>query len=167
MDILDRLLGHDAWTTRLLLERCRALTNDELHREFDVGHGSVHATLVHMIGNVRVWTDLMTGAKPAPDDDAWHGLSVDDLLAHHEAALADFAALARRIRDEGRLDELWIDPLDEPPTTKSYGGAMAHVLTHDMHHRSELLHVLHRLGLQDLPEGDVLSWEEATRSADV
>ncbi|MDP9366561.1 MAG: DinB family protein [Chloroflexota bacterium] len=166
MDILDRLLGHDAWTTRQMLERCRALTDDEVHRAFDVGHGSVHATLVHMIGNVRVWIDLMTGAPPAPDDDAWRGLSVDDLLARHEAAMADFAALARRVRDEGRLDELWVDALDDPPTAKSFGGAIAHVLTHDMHHRGELLQKLHRLGLRNLPEGDVLSWEEATRSAD-
>ena len=79
--------------------------------------------------------------------------------------MADFAALARRVRDKGRLDERWVDALDDPPTAKSYGGAIAHVLTHDMHHRGELLHMLHRLGLRDLPEGDALSWEKATRSA--
>jgi uncharacterized damage-inducible protein DinB len=28
-----------------------------------------------------------------------------------------------------------------------------------MHHRGEVLHMLSRLGLTDLPEGDLLSWE--------
>ena len=28
MDLLDRLLGHDAWTTRLLLQRCGELTDE-------------------------------------------------------------------------------------------------------------------------------------------
>jgi hypothetical protein len=33
-------------------------------------------------------------------------------------------------------------------------------LTHDHFHRAELLHVLSQLGLADLPEGDVLNWEQ-------
>jgi hypothetical protein len=41
MDLLDRLLGHDAWTTRQLLLRCRELGATELHQRFDVGHASV------------------------------------------------------------------------------------------------------------------------------
>ena len=163
MDLLDRLLGQDAWTTRQILLRCRELTDEQLHRRFDVGHESVHATLVHLVGNVRIWTDLMAGT-PRVVDRSWRDLSVDELIARHDAAAADFAALARRIRDEGRLDEEWIDTLDDPPTAKTYGGAIAHVLTHDMHHRSELLHMLHRIGLPDLPQGDVLSWEAAVRA---
>lgn len=165
MDLLDRLLGHDAWTTRLVLLRCGELSDDQLHRRFDLGHGTVHATLVHLIGNVRDWTDLMAGQPVAADDAGRRGLSVADLLARHDAAAADFAALARRVRNEGRYQETWVDTLDEPPTAKTYGGAVAHVLTHNMHHRGELLHMLTRLGLPDLPEGDVLSWEQTLRSA--
>jgi uncharacterized damage-inducible protein DinB len=163
MDLLDRLLGHDAWTTRRLLLRCRELDPGALQRRFDVGHETVYATLVHMIGNVRTWTDLMAGATVVPDRSYWQGLSVDDLIVRHDAASTDFAALARRIRDEDRLDELWVDTLDDPPTSKTYGGAIAHVVTHNMQHRGELLHLLHRLGVPDLPEGDVLSWEAVTR----
>ncbi len=163
MDLLDRLLGHDAWTTRQLLLRCRDLSDEQIHRRFDVGHESVHATLVHVVGNVRIWTDLMAGT-PRTVDRSWRGLPVDELIARHHAAAADFATLDRRIRDEGRLDEEWTDTLDDPPTAKSYGGAIAHVLTHDMHHRGELLHMLHRLGLPDLPEGDVLTWEATLRA---
>ncbi len=161
MDILDRLLGHDAWTTRQLQLRCRDQTGEQLHRRFDVGHESVHATLVHLVGNVRIWTDLMAGT-PRTVDRSWRDLSIDELIARHDAAGADFAVLARRIRDEGRLDEGWIDTLDDPPTTKTYGGAIAHVLTHDMHHRGEILHILQRLGVEHLPDGDPQEWEHMT-----
>lgn len=163
MDLLDRLLGHDAWTTRQLLQRCQGLSDSQLNRSVDAGHETVYATLVHMIGNVRVWTDLMLGRPVMRDAATWRGLSVADLTARHDAAAADFAALARRLQDEDRLDELWTDTLDDPPTVKTYGGAIAHVITHNMHHRSELLHILHRLGVPDLPEGDVLSWEAAEK----
>ena len=155
MDLLDRLLGHDAWTTRQILLRCQELDPSALHQVFHVGHGTLYETLTHMIGNVRIWTDLMTGTPIVRTEGAWDGLSVDDLIARHDAAYGDFAALVRRIRDDNRFDELWIDTLDNPPTAKSYGGAIGHVITHNMHHRSELLQMLGRLGLTDLLEGDL------------
>ena len=37
MDILDRILRHDAWTTGLLLRLAAPLTDEQLDREFDLG----------------------------------------------------------------------------------------------------------------------------------
>lgn len=164
MDLLDRLLGHDDWTTRQVLERAQEVDPSALHTIFDIGHESFYETAVHMIANVRTWTDLMNGVATKANRPSWNGLTLDDLNARHAEAMADFAALARRIRDEGRLDELWTDMFDDPPTEKTYGGAIGHVLIQDMFHRGELLHILARLGLSDLLEGDLLSWE-AMRSA--
>jgi uncharacterized damage-inducible protein DinB len=166
MDILDRLLGHDAWTTRQLLLRCRELSEEQLDREFDIGHRSVRATLLHVIRNMEVWTDLIAdqairvnrGKEP-------EGQSVGGLLARLDTAAADLAAIATRIAREGRLDERFVDYLDQPPVKKSRGGAIVHVITHSMHHRAQLLYLLRRLGVQDLIEGDVLSWEAKLGSA--
>jgi uncharacterized damage-inducible protein DinB len=165
MDLLDRLLGHDAWTTRQILDRCNEVNPADLHRKIDAGHETVYETLVHMIGNVRVWTDLMEGREVVSEKGSWANLSVHDLKARHDEASADFASFACRIRDQGRLDDLWVDTLDNPPRSKTYGGAIAHVVTHNMHHRGELLHMLSRLGVKNLLEGDVLSWEETISTA--
>jgi hypothetical protein len=35
MDLLDRLLGHDRWTTARLLERCRELGTEQWVQPFD------------------------------------------------------------------------------------------------------------------------------------
>ena len=67
MDLLDRLLGHDAWTTRQLLLRCRGLTDEQLDRRFDIGHETLRGTLVHIIGNLEVWTDLLHERPVRPD----------------------------------------------------------------------------------------------------
>jgi len=165
MDILDRLLGHDAWTSRQLLLRCQELSEEQLDQPFDAGVGSVRRTLQHTIGNVEVWTALMAGG-PLPERGRPNAPppSVAMLLARHDAATAAFRSLAERLAAEGRLDDLWVDRLDDPPREKTYGGAIAHVLTHNHFHRAELLHMLARLGLIDLPEGDVLSWEQRTRT---
>ncbi len=49
MTILDRLLGHDAWTTRQLLLRCRELSEEQRSQTFDIGDRSLSETLEHLI----------------------------------------------------------------------------------------------------------------------
>lgn len=166
MDLLDRLLGHDAWTTRHLLMRCREIGDEGLTRSFDVGHGTVHGTLVHIVGVLETWTDLLHERPIRRTPQASPAIAaLGDLVARFDAVYAEFAALARRVRDAGRWDETFLDVRHNPPMAKSFGGAIGHVITHNMAHRAELLHMLERLGLLDLIEGDALSWENRYRHA--
>jgi RimJ/RimL family protein N-acetyltransferase/uncharacterized damage-inducible protein DinB/quinol monooxygenase YgiN len=156
-DLLDRLLEHGAWTARRILELAGPLTDEQLDRDFDLGHRTVRETLAHMAINLEAWTDLLAGRPPRPRPPEAQPLAA--LQARFEAAYADFARTARGLRDAGRLDALYLDTLDDPPQRKSYGGTILHVLTHDHQHRAELLHMLQRLGVEDVIEGDVLGWE--------
>jgi len=164
VDLLDRLLEHDAWTTGQLLERCRDLSDEELDRRFEIGHRSVRATLHHIIFNMEVWAALMAGAETAEVTASRREQSVADLAVRLDRAVAELARVARGVRTRGGWDEQWIDILDNPPTAKTYGGSIAHVITHSMHHRAQLLYMLRQLGLHGLPEGDVLTWEQQRRS---
>jgi uncharacterized damage-inducible protein DinB len=169
MDMLDRFLGHDLATTRQLLRLCLTLSDEEMDRAFDAGPGSIRRTFAHMIGNIEVWTALMM-ARPGRTRSGED--SARALLRRLEAAYEEFASFARETAAQGRLDALWLDVLDEPATEKSFGGAIGHVITHNMHHRAELLHMMHRLGmeapsgLRDLPEGDLMSWDQHHRLSD-
>lgn len=159
VDLLDRLLAHDAWTTRQLLLLAQPLTEAQWTQPFDIGHVTLRATVEHMIYNVETWTALMNGVQSPEEQPTFAGLSTADLLIRHDASIAACSALAQRIRAMDSWDVLWVDILDDPPAEKTYGGAIAHVITHNMHHRSEVMHMLHRLGVEDVIEGDVLSWE--------
>lgn len=156
MDLLDRMLGHDEWTTTQLLKLSSNLTDEQLDREFDVGHRTLRTTFDHMIYNVAVWTGLMAG-QPADVDRS--DKSVPALMDRHERSYAEFASLARQLQDEQRLDDTYIDHFDYP---QSFGGTIVHVIWHNAVHRSEVLHILQRLGVPDLPEGDPQEWEHLT-----
>jgi uncharacterized damage-inducible protein DinB len=156
MDLLDRLLGHDACTPRKLLLLCQDLSNEQLDREFDIGHRTVRATFLHIIRNMEVWTDLMSGEAVRVSE----GQSVSAMIERLDRATADLACLARAVANRGAWDERFVDSLDNPPAKKTYGGGIAHVITHSMHHRAQLLYLLRRLGVERLPEGDVLGWEQ-------
>nr|WP_221277003.1 DinB family protein [Deinobacterium chartae] len=161
---MDRLLGHDAWTTSRLLDQSETLSDAQLDQRFDLGWGSVRATFEHIIDNMETWTDLMNGRVPRElPGPPQHWRTLAGLRARLDAVAPELAELARRVQREGRQDELWTDVLDDPPTQKTYGGAIVHVITHSMHHRSQLIHMLKQLGVENVLEGDVLSWENAGR----
>jgi uncharacterized damage-inducible protein DinB len=164
MDVLDRLLAHDYWTTRSLLVLSCDLPDAQLDRPFDIGHETLRRTFIHIIRNMEVWTDLLYERPVRPRATAASTQSIPGLIARLDAIAPDFAAIARRIRDEGREDDCFTDVLDDPPRRKTYGGAIGHLITHSMQHRSEVLHILKRLGKEDLPEGDLLTWESAVRN---
>ena len=160
MDLLDRLLGHDAWTTRQLLARCSALTDDQLDTEFEIGHRSVRRTLQHIVFNLDVWSGLMVGRITSRNDVRRPPSTPALLIERLDRAAAVLATVARQVAERGGWDDTFIDVLDTPPAPKTYGGAIAHVITHSMHHRAQLLFMMKSLGLGSLPEGDALSWEQ-------
>jgi uncharacterized damage-inducible protein DinB len=162
MDILDRLLGHDAWTTRQLLTRSNGLSDEQLDRRFPIGHGSLRDTFVHIIWNMEAWTDLICErpVRPKPGPEA---ATIARLIARLDAAATEFGTVARGLRDDGRLDDVFADTADADPVMKTFGGAIAHVITHSMHHRAQVLNMMRHLGMADLIEGDLLGWEAAHR----
>lgn len=153
MDLLDRLVGHDHWATAQLLALSRGLTDAQLDQPFDIGHRTLRATFEHMIFNVEAWTAVMAGQ---PDNVQRDDRSLAALIDRDERAFAAFAAFARRVRDEQRLDDTFVDYFDAHMT---FGGAILHVILHNAEHRGEALHILERLGVPDLPEVDHGLWD--------
>jgi len=66
-DPLKILLAHNHWATQELLTACAALTPDQFHQKFEIGPGSLHDTLTHIIGATRTWTEPWPNPPPAPD----------------------------------------------------------------------------------------------------
>jgi uncharacterized damage-inducible protein DinB len=162
MDMVDRLVWHDAWTMRKVLLLCRDLTPDQLTQDFDIGHRNILTTVSHIVDNMEIWTDLMAGRPVRRDAEPADFVA---LLRRFEAASLDFQEVARRLAAENKLNDFYEDYLDSPPQKKSYGSTILHLATHSMLHRSEILHMLQRLGVPNLPEGDVLGWEQHTKPA--
>ena len=157
MDFLDRMLGHDAWTTRQLLLLAMPLTDADLDREFDIGLRTLRATFRHVIHNTNVWEALMAGDVPRTKVRC--PLSIAEMIVAHDAASTSLAMLARDVAARGAWDELFHDVLVEPPQSFTLGAGIAHVLTHSMHHRGQIIHMMKKLGVENVPEGDVMSWE--------
>src|SRR3954465_12653899 len=96
-DPLQIVLSHDRWATEQLLIACENLTPDQFHRRFDIGPGSLHDTLTHIIGAMRTWTDSLArqGARPRIETDGQRR-TPQQLRTLLEEACQELSAESRR-----------------------------------------------------------------------
>ena len=162
MNLLDRLLEHDRGVTRQLLAQCQTLSSNQWQLPFLIGHVTLLDTFDHMLRNVEVWTDLMS-KQPVREAQKLSAESAETISTRWDNTYNEFAQLAREIEQSDRINELYCDTLDNPPRQKSYGGTILHVISHNTAHRAEAMHMMRRLGIDDVVEGDMLSWEMRRR----
>jgi uncharacterized damage-inducible protein DinB len=155
-DPLQILLSHDRWATAQLLGACAKLPPEQFHRRFDIGPGSLHDALAHVIGATRTMTETLAGEEPRPRLEAdGQRRTPEQFRALLDASYDALAAEARR------------RPLDETVTRRTRDGrtltmtraaVVAHVATHAMHHRAQCLNMLRQLGVTPLPPSSVAEW---------
>lgn len=153
-DIAAILLGHSLAADLELLAACRPLTDEQLDKPFEMGPGSVRATLMHNLGAVRVWADGFAGRERR----AW-------LPDEGPFSVAQMESMAEQLHDDWK-DIAGRFPLDEVLTserngvTRRYTRAhiIAHVTTHSVHHRAQAINMLRHLGVEPRPTGSVMSW---------
>lgn len=154
-DPLKILLAHDRWATQQILSACSALTVEQFHQPFEMGPGSLHNTMTHLLGAMRGWTDMLAGREPRPrlEQDGVRRTPAD-LLALHDQVAGAFNDIATA----HPVDELVSAVRGGKTYTFSRGGVLTHVTTHGMHHRAQCLNMLRHLGVKPLPLSSVLEW---------
>lgn len=169
MDIIDRLIDHDTWMTRRMLERARGLADEQLDAPvavsdsplpFESEEGTLRGALNRLIRTKEIWLAAVRN-QPLPEglDD-----SIPGMLKRLDSSFIEFAEMVRRVRDENRWDEQFVDDTGEQPERFSYGGMIAHVVTFSAFRRSAALKILNRLGIDELGYGDPIEWERKVAS---
>jgi uncharacterized damage-inducible protein DinB len=54
---ITRLLDDYHWANRQSLGVCRALSEEQFHKRFEIGLGTLHDTLTHILSDMRGWTE--------------------------------------------------------------------------------------------------------------
>lgn len=162
-DPIDILLAHKVWADGEIFERCRTLSDEELNRRFEMGLGSVAATLLHNVAADRWWADRLADREPRkflePGDVE---MTVALLEALATDAAADLRGIAAELRRSNRLTETLVSR--QPPGRPfSRTTALMHACTHAIHHRAQLCNMLRHLRPdRPAPELDLTYWQVQT-----
>lgn len=149
------LLAHDQWATGQIIERCRALTGEQFHQSFDMGLGSLHGTIAHILSAMRGWGDLLADRpqRARLEDDG--PFTLDRLSTLLGEIADDFAAHA-----PPAMDPAEVVSGERGGKTWSFtrGAVLTHVTTHGMHHRAQCVNMLRRLGDEGPWKASVVAW---------
>jgi uncharacterized damage-inducible protein DinB len=167
VEIIRRLHQHRNWVNSQLIAITATLSNEQLHRRFEIGQGSIWKTLVHLYAGEWVWLEALLGDEfPTLPGDV-----PGKLPGNQEAsgAIASFAELREKWR---ALDSRWDDhlqsltdeTLDEiiyKVSTSSGAGkrfpsrradVLIHICTHAQYTTAQLINMLRHSGATNFPE---------------
>jgi AraC-like DNA-binding protein len=166
MDLTDRMIEHDLWLTRRLLDGATRLPDSALDEpvpvepetdNFAEAEPTIRSMLARLVWTKEMWASAIAG-RPMPENG---GASLAELSERLERSGAEFAELVRGIRDRGSWDDAFVDALCDPPESFTFGGMVAHVLTRSAYRRHVLLAALRERGA-DVGTGDPIEWERLT-----
>jgi uncharacterized damage-inducible protein DinB len=152
-DPVEILLDHNRWATRNFLETCAKLTKEQFHQRFEMGPGSLHDTLTHILGAMRGWGDLLAGREQRPRLEG-EQRKVEQMLEMLAEISDDLISSAKA----HPTDELVTRSRGGQSYTFTRGAVITHVTTHGMHHRAQCLNMFRQLGVDPLPPSAVVEW---------
>src|SRR5690606_26301542 len=103
MELIERLLGHGRWFTERFLEAALPLSDEQLDREFDIGHRTYRKTAVHLVNMIDGETAWLRGVPPA--ERLPENASIPDTLEAYKVARDEFEEAAREIVAAGDRSE--------------------------------------------------------------
>lgn len=156
--IVSMQLEHNVWATRRLLEACRPLSRQQWEQNFDIGPGSLAATLSHIVEAMSYFADCFAGkVYERRPDFATRASTPESLLSLLDEAgrALDDAVESLVLRHAERGSVAW---RSAPGGKLPVPVALAQVFDHGTHHRAQCLNILRRLGVEPLPRLDPIAF---------
>ena len=150
-------LGHHSWATEQLLDRCAALSDEELTRHIPAIYGSTLDTVRHLVDADNWYLWCISGGDLGVKDFDAHGLPLAALRPVATATAAGWVEIAGRGLDPDA--EIVVHHADGRVSSATVGIRLAQVLHHGSDHRSQISTALTVLGHAP-PEFDVWAYGE-------
>jgi hypothetical protein len=162
MNLITRMVEHHVWLLGELLDAAGSLSEQELDAPIELPFDGIdddptlRSLLSRLIGQMDMWNKVMAGREY--DWSVEENEPIASMRGRLDQAGNDFLDEVRRVVEEDRLDETFIDAHCDPVEVFTYGGLIAHVLTFAAHRRLLVLGALDAAGASSLGYGDPRKW---------
>ena len=148
-DTLTTLFSHNLWANLLLLERCAALSSEQLDATISGTYGSIRDTLQHIvIAEQSYFSRISTGQRLRRSEDA-PPLTIAEMTESVRTTGAGLIEWAPKVQADDTVQLDWEGtPRDVPKTI-----ILTQVINHATEHRAQIMVILTQLGIQP-PELD-------------
>jgi uncharacterized damage-inducible protein DinB len=169
VELLQRLHQHRAWVNGNLLIAAAALSAEQLRSAFQIGHGSVWKSLLHLYAAEDVWLEALHGNEEflvpgdVPGKLPGNQQGEDGITDLHDLR-QKWSALEQRW--VGYLAGLTPAALEEVVYRKSSSlgrlgtrrsDVLLHVCTHAHYTAAQVVNMFRQIGVEKLPEAMLIS----------
>jgi uncharacterized damage-inducible protein DinB len=155
------LHAYNAWANSRLFDALEAMPADQYRQDMKASHGSIHNTLVHMVGAEKIWLerwkDLPTEPFLKPDDVA----SLSGLKNLWEEIGHDTAQWLGGMNDKKLQETFTMKTLKGDTFTHQYWQAFQHLINHSTFHRGQVITMMRQLGVKP-PATDLIVFYRET-----
>ena len=155
-DPLTTLFSHNLWANLRLLERCAALTEEQLAASLVGTYGSIRDTLEHMVTSERSYfSRISTGRRYHHPEDA-PPLSIAEMMEWARTSGQGFIEWAATVQAADTVEIDWGGtPRDVPKSI-----ILTQAINHATEHRTQIMAILTQLGIEP-PDSDGWSYFDA------
>jgi uncharacterized damage-inducible protein DinB len=162
-ELIRELHRHRRWTRDRVISAARKVAVGQLRQSFPMGPGSLFNALAHNYGAEFVWFEALRGTPrarfPMPTDFG----TLDQLLAAWKKLDERWDEYLGRV-DEVELDR---DVIRTNTAGKTYttpaADVLLHVCAHSFYHTAQMVNMLRQLGVQELPETNLITMAREAR----
>jgi len=145
---ISELLTFNDWAREKLVAAAAPLADAQLDRKFDMGEGSVRATLAHLWFAEQIWLDRWLGGERPQFAKADPAISVADLHERFRRTADERAAFLAPKSDRDLDAPVTFTNMRKETYTFPLRDLLLHVCNHGSHHRAQAVNMLRHVGAQ-------------------
>jgi uncharacterized damage-inducible protein DinB len=151
LEILHELFHYNDWADAVLFAAAAPLSAEQLDRRFEMGFGSLRATLHHIWGAEQTWLNRWAGVPRERHAAQFDNKTVElpelaDWYRSTAAARNDF--LASAAAGDGLDQLITYQTMRGDTFTHPLGRLALHVCNHGVHHRAQAINMLRHVGVK-------------------
>lgn len=141
------LHAYNAWANNRIFDALAAMPEEEYRRDMTASHGSIHNTLVHMVGAEKIWLERWKGVQTEPFLKPGDVASLADLRQLWEKIGHATAQWLGGMNDRKLQETFTMKTLKGESFTHQYWQAFQHLINHSTFHRGQVITLMRQLGM--------------------
>jgi len=159
---IKTLHAYNSWATNRIFNSLSTLPSEQYKKEMQTSHGSIHATLTHMVGAEKVWLERWLGS-PQPFLKAAEIDSLESLRGIWETTGYDIAKWLGAMTDKKLQNTFEAKTSKGDIFVNTFQEAFQHVVNHSSYHRGQIVGMMRQLGAQPIGTDMILFFRETAK----
>ena len=157
-DTLTTMFSHNLWANLRLLERCAALTSEQLDATISGTFGSIRDTLIHIAKAERSYYSRISTGQPYHSPEDAPAMTIAEILESVRTTGTSFIEWASKVQPDDAVQIDWDGTPRQVPKTI----ILTQVINHATEHRAQIMVTLTQLGVEP-PELDAWMYFDVTQ----